>query len=350
MSLTNNLKPSGFQPVGGGELLYKWTESSLTGKTNYRVVLQFNGYTSVLPDFEFRPDASGIIWADVAPILRSLLVFDELVASRMINTYVKYQAKWDESSDAQVNLTGDVIYAYVGNNNYLNYRTNFDVSVGDANANPDLATGVFLSKSEITLFTNRQAYIDFLCDGSLPSDAHVKLYNPNDVVSYDNILVGSAIALKSITITPTSSGVWHFRIKNDADTLTYAQLTINVVDECDNAVYVRWLNNYGGLQHYIFDYNQRIGFDINSNDKAKYIDVAIEGLSFEQFLILDELNKSGLVYNDNYKQGQFVEDVTTYSDPVPLVVSHIELRTFTKRVIHTFRTTFRYPIIPNTDV
>lgn len=352
MALTNNLKPSGFQPVGGGELLYKWTESVLTGKTNYRVVLQFNGYTSVLPDFEFRPDATGIVWADIAPILRDLLVFDE-TTGRMINTYVKYQAKWDESSDAQVNLSGDVIYAYVGNNHYLNNRTKFDIRTGDSNADPTLSTGVFLlDKTTIKPISGRKLYIDFLVDGTLPSNSRFLAYDGTGNI-VNTPFDGTVKGLQSFDVTPSILGtqkdftIW---ISNNAATVFYASIYATIEEECDNAVWVRWLNDFGGLQQHMFDYNQRLGFDIGSNDKAKYIDVAIEGLTFDEFLMFDELNKNGIVYNENYKQGQFVEDVTDYSNPVSLVVIPQSLDTFTKRVGHTFRTSFRYPLIPNTDV
>lgn len=351
MSLTNNLKPSGFQPVGGGELLYKWTESTLTGKTNYRVVLQFNGYTATLPDFEFRPDASLVIWADIAPILRSLLALDETVASRLINTYVKYQAVWDESSDAQVNLTGDVIYAYVGNNHSLNERTNYDIQSTDGNASKLLATGVFLSYDNIKLFTSRGFYIDFLCAGDLPVDARIA-YWKIDTSTNTNVSVfdGSVKGLQSLAVTITASGKYYILITNNAGTLFYGILSIEVEDECNNPVYLRWLNDYGGLTHYTFDYNQIFGFQIGRNDKAKFYEIASYGVSFDQWLMLNELNKEGLVYNDNYKLGQFVEDVTDYANPVSLIVIPQELSTQTKRVVHDFRTAIRYPLIPNTDI
>lgn len=348
MALTNNLKPSGFQPVGGGQLLYKWTESDLSGKTNYRVVLQFNGYTSTLPNFEFRPDDLGVVWADIAPILRSLLVFTEVASTRMINTYVKYQAVWDESSNSQVDLSGDVIYAYVGNNHYLNYRTKFDVGLADANANPLLSTGKFLSY-DLVVIKNREFKLDLLLDGTLPNNMVIRDVDPSNS-DIDGPTNGSTVRLSSISLTPTVLGDRVISLQNNVGDTHYAFINMKVIEECDNAVYIRWLNDFGGIQHWMFDYNQRLGFAIGSNDKAKYIDVVADGVSFEEFLMLDELNKSGLVYNENYKIGQFVQDVTNYSSPVSLVTDPVELQTLTKRVSHDFRTSFRYPLIPNTDV
>lgn len=354
MAVTVNLKPSGFQPVGGGQLIYQFTEASVTSKPNYRIELEFNGLS--LPVFGFRPDAALVIYCDIAPILAGVLALSADVADRLKNTYVSYQSKWDGATvgdgavpgeDTQVDLTGDVIYFYVGNNHALNYRSKFDVAVGDANANPDLATGIFLSENTITLYKNRIGYIDFLCDGSLPSDAHVKLYDTSDSLSYDNILDGSSASLNSIAITPTSTGVWHFRIKNDADTLTYAQLTINVIEECSNPIYLRWINDYGGLQHWMFDYNQLYGFQISTNKRNKELDLNAYGITFEQWLMFNELQRDGLIYNDNYKSGQFVEDVTDYSNSVKVIVIPREQSTQTKRVRHNFDLTIRYPEIPN---
>jgi len=351
MALTNNLKPAGFQPVGGGSLLYKWTESDLSGKTNYRVVVQLDGYTSVLPDYEYRPDVNGIVWADIAPLLRSLLALDETVASRMINTYVKYQAVWDESSDAQVNLSGDVIYAYVGNNHALNYRTKFDIKSSDGNADPELATGVFLSYSDIKIPINKNSYIDFLVDGSLPSNAEFRSYKPNGTLYNNASFNGTTHILRSEVFTPDSTtGVWQIRVTNSAGTLIYAMFKVEVVEVCSNPLYIRWLNDYGGLAHYMFDYNQIYGLQVNASDKAKVVECGAYGVTFEQWLMLNELHRDGIVYNDNYKQGQFIEDVTDYANPVPLISIPKDQATQTKRVGHNIEFAFRYPLIANNGI
>jgi len=162
MSLTVNLKPAGIQPVGGGQLLYKFTESSLSGKTNYRVVISLNGVSIPTLYYEYRPDTNNVIWADIAPILRKFLALNETVVDRFYNTYVEYQAVWDESSDAAVPLSTDVIYFYVGNNNSLNYRTKFHIESADGNANMMLATGVFLSYDNLKVPSGRKFFIDLI--------------------------------------------------------------------------------------------------------------------------------------------------------------------------------------------
>jgi len=352
MALSVNLKPDGFQPVGGGSLIYEFEESDLTGKTNYRVVLQFDGYTSVLPDYEFRPDADLIIIADIAPILRSLLALDETAASRLINTFVKYQAVWDESSDAQVDLSGDVIYAYVGNNNSLNNRTKYDVRTGDGNANMLLAAGVFLSYDNLKLSISKKFFVDFLCDGSLPNNAKIKHYNRDTLATTDiSTFDGSVIALQSLEVTISTAGKYYILITNNAGTTFYGILSVDIAAaEYNKEIYLRWINDYGGLTHYLFNYNQLYRLPIGQNDKAKVLRMGAYGLSFDQWLMMQELQKAGIIYNDNYKQGQFVQDVTDYDNPIPVIVLEEAFETQTKFVGHNIELSIRYPLIPNTDL
>ena len=164
MSLTVNLKQSGFQPIGAGRLLYQFTESSLTGKTNYRIEIEFNGLS--IPVVSYWPDSLGVVEADIAPLLRTVLALDFDPTLRFLNTYVKYQAVWEESSDAQVNLSGDVIYFYPGYNNRLNNRVQFEIDDTD---------GQFLvPTSKLYIFEGYTAYLEFLSNiTNTPNPKHL---------------------------------------------------------------------------------------------------------------------------------------------------------------------------------
>lgn len=152
MSLTSVLKPSGFRPVGSGELLYTFLESTIVAKPNYRVEIELDGLG--LPVFQFRPNADLEIECNIAPLLRAVLEMSPTVANRFKNTYVKYQAVWDTGSDAQVPLSSDIIYFCVGSDNDLNHRTQFEITS---------SAGDFLVRDNILhAWPGRTAYIEWL--------------------------------------------------------------------------------------------------------------------------------------------------------------------------------------------
>lgn len=196
MALTVDDKPSGFRPIGAGSLIYKFTEASLSGKPNYRVEISLNGLST--PIFEFRPDASLKVYCDIAPMLRSVLTFSTEAATRLNSTYVKYQAKWDGGSDALVSLTTDVIYFYLGYDNYLNRRSKFSI---------DVTGGEFLiPTSKLFAWANRTAYVDFICGGDLPANSTLKFTPPGGSTSTLLTFNGALKELKSVGYKFPSSG------------------------------------------------------------------------------------------------------------------------------------------------
>ncbi len=155
MALTPLLKPDGFQPIGGSsDLIYTFNESSIAGHDNYRVEIEFNGLSGLTETFSFRPDSSLNISCNIAPMLRTQLALDPDPALRLLSTYVKYQAVWDGGSDAQVPLSANVIYFYVGDNNILNKRSQLEITT---------TAGEFLLRSsKLYAWAGRTTYIDFL--------------------------------------------------------------------------------------------------------------------------------------------------------------------------------------------
>lgn len=512
MALTVVSKPSGFQPVGGGSLIYQMTEASIAGKPNYRVQFQFNGYTSTLPIFEFRLDATLTLNADIAPILRSLLKMSETTSLRFLNTYVKYQAVWDGGSDAQVNLSGDVIYFYIGNNNILNRRSRFQITAADIN----LLTGpVLLSPSRngypvLNVWPARTAYIEYLHENMTPYTSTLgkihfsgKKYgsyematfredsfdwdttltelvsepfvnrgyesgtiintvakttiNESDfsftniggfnaiyaqtfqyglqsgiffrllkvgaptrklTVSIYNTTGGSAgtpttvIAQKKIDLTYLSSvtpewvfcdlsslglsgATWYAIVFSGdpadgfADITNYYQLYrsaasvyasgnafswggaswsslgvdfasylvtwytvsffwIDEHEEQKNPVYLKWLNELGGLATWLFDFNQLYYIDPKTYGRYPTLDLFAQGLSFSAWLMIAELARNGVEYGDNLKSGQYVVDFTNESNPLPVFIQPKQLSTTTRRIQSQIQLTARYQQAPNT--
>ena len=200
MALTVVSKPSGFQPVGAGSLLYKFTEASISGKPNYKVQIQLDGYTSTLPIMEYTPKPNLEVECDIAPLLRAILVYSDVTTDRLKSTYVKYQAVWDGGSDAQVNLSADVIYAYAGYNTPLFPRTQFQI-----NANG----GKFLTfASALRVWAGRTAYLDWLSDTDLGTNTILSFLPKSgaDAIAIHSYNGTTAKVLKSIGYQYPSDG------------------------------------------------------------------------------------------------------------------------------------------------
>lgn len=156
MALVVVSKPSGFRPIGTGTLDYVFSQASIPG-VGYHIEIQFNGLT--LPTLKFYPDTSGVITCGVAPSLRAAVRMSASASVRLQNTYVKYQEVWDAGSNAQVPLSSDIIYFYVGSDTFLNHRTYF--AMGSAGGN------YLYGGSTLKTWTGRTAYLDFISDGTL---------------------------------------------------------------------------------------------------------------------------------------------------------------------------------------
>lgn len=359
MALTVVSKPSGFRPVAGGSLLYVLTEASLVGKPNYRVEFDFNGLG--LPKFEFRPDASLTITADIAPILASVLKLSNLTTDRLKNTYVKYQAVWTGGSDAQVLLSSDVIYFYVGNNHYLNNRTKFHTQSSDGNATPTLSTGVSLLPTsalgdKIKIWLNRNFQFEFLHNNSLPANITV-IFNSGSATVSVALTSGNTFAMESVLIDWTTLSNAYNNANNPhikvVDTATgntcYLYVPVYILEEVVNPVFIRWINDLGGLAYWLFDYNQDISLSPDGDYKYQVKTLYEKGCTYNEWLALNEMNREGLIYNDSKRIGQFLQDVTT-STIFDCVVIKENPRTMSKKVLHQFITSLRYTPIPNSSV
>lgn len=338
MSLTVISKPSGFRPVGGGSLLYVFSESSLTGKTNYRVQITLDGYTTEIPAADYRPNSAGDIVADVASLLRALLVMSTDPLERLISTHVIYQAVWDEGSDSPVPLNTDIIYAYTGVDNFLNHRDKFHI---------DDDGGLFLIPTDkLYVWAGRTAYIDFLVDDL--STTCVLDYRP-DGGSPVNVYAfnGSTPDLHSASYDAwTANGTVNIYEVGDPDVLI-ASIDVVVLEECNNPVYLLWLNDLGGLSQWLFSYNQL--YELvpelmwRENNRLVISDV----MTWDQWQMLQELNKNGLEYGDNQKMGAFVQDITDGDNPLNIFTIPVVRQTQTKFINHQFEITLRYPQLPN---
>lgn len=334
MALTVVSKPSGFQPVGGGELLYTFTEASLSGKSNYRVEIELNGLS--VPIFEFRPDASLAIEADISPMLRSALAMSFTATDRYVTTYVKYQAVWDGGSDAQVGLSGDVIFAYLAVSNNLNTRS--ILYLGASNNGPMLYPG-----NTIYCWAGRPAYITFL--GGTDMDASTDVYYSYGTDVYIGTFDGTAVSMFQGEFTPVSNGV--IVVQRTSPYLLYRSFNVVVLPECSNPVYLKWINDYGGISTWLFDFNQVFGLRPSALYRNKILTVEANNLTSEQWLMLNELNKDGVEYGSNSKSGALVVDYTNPNYVLDVFVESVEMETQTKYRGNQFSIALRYDRLPN---
>lgn len=340
MGLTAVSKPSGFRPVGSGDLLYLFTESSISGKTNYRVEIELDGFPDI-PIFEFRPDASLAIECNIAPMLRAALSLVEATSSRFQETYVKYQAVWDESSDAQVPLSSDVISFYTGVNHKLNRRTQFQIS--KSNGGPFL-----LWTDKLYAWAGRTQYLDFLNDDDMDADGQV-VYTPEggspvQIHTFD----GSVKGLQSVSYQYPSSGTITVGAISSGD--TYATIEVEILPECAQPVYIKWINDFGGLTAWLFSYNQVYELSPQILWRDNSILVTADILTWEQWQALQELHKEGIEYGDNQKAGVYCIDMTDEDNELVVFPIAESKQTMTKMVRHQFDITLRYEQIPNIEL
>lgn len=368
MALTVNLKPSGFRPVGGGSLIYKFTESSLAGKTNYRVEIELNGLG--LPKFDFRPDSALVIEADIAPILRAALLLSASTADRFKNTYVKYQAVWNESSDGQVSLSSDVIYFYPGNNYYLNNRTKFHCSLGDSKTGAEVLAENYpvnnvslihlhpTSEADATYhitpnnthyaWLGKEFVYEFLHDNSFSSNCQVSFINPTGGGPAATAFAGNAYAMRQVTFTPDVVGQWIVAVQDVTNAKYMLWDRITVLPDC-GGFHIQWLNDYGGLERFMFETSQE-SFQFSTNEKYLTRVLYADKLTLSQWRMFHEILSEGQIYNSDRRIGKFIQGITSLSSPNNIVVSPVAGIRRLEQVGHSIALSARYPAIPNNEV
>jgi len=338
MSLTVNSAPDGFRPVGGGELLYVFTEGSISGKENFRVEIELNGLS--VPVFEFRPDADSVITCDIAPMLRSVLAMEEAASSRLVSTYVKYQAKWDGGSDAQVSLSSDVIYAYVGVDHELNHRTQFEVTLAGGALNKFL-----IPTTKLYAFSGYKTYIEFLGASNLGVASRVDYFPTSGGTVLLGNFNGYVPGLKSFDSTFSEGGT--VKIYSAAAVDYVCEIEVVCLTGCTNPVYLKWINDLGGLSNWLFSFNQVYGLSPQENYRNKILTVSSDVVTFDSWVMLQELNKNRVEYGENRALGLYCKDATDETNQKNIIPIPVEAETQTKFNGHNFTLGIKYPRIPN---
>lgn len=70
---------------------------------------------------------------------------------------------------------------------------------------------------------------------------------------------------------------------------------IQVLEPCDNPVYLQWVNAFGGLDYWLFDHNQELSNQIIEGRKFKQILAQAENITEIEYQALDYLNHPGQI-------------------------------------------------------
>lgn len=127
-------------------------------------------------------------------------------------------------------------------------------------------------------------------------------------------------------------------------------LSLVTVDECRNPIYLKWINDNGGVSNWLFDFNQIA--TLQPQDIGRFLKKQLyaKALLPEIWYMLQELNKDGIEYGNNLRAGQYVYDITDETNPIP-VLPMPQLSSYETRQVQTkMQMTLRYPLINNLAV
>jgi len=223
----------------------------------------------------------------------------------------------------------------------LNNRTQFEITNAGGSLNKFL-----IPTSKLYVFAGRKAYIDFLHSNDMGAACRVD-YLPT---SGGTILLGgfngAVKRLESFDSTFSEGG--YVKVWSATAAAYVCSIEVEVVPiSCVRPVYIKWLNDLGGISTWLFSYNQVYELDPQLTWRDKILTVVTDGLTMEQWQMLQELNKDGIEYGDNQKSGAYVVDMTTASDEINVVALPQSRETMTRMNKHSFELKLRYEQIPN---
>jgi hypothetical protein len=208
----------------------------------------------------------------------------------------------------------------------------------------------------------------FSMSGNLTSGTdYALLIQPNndglgDANNYYQFYSSTVSTVANANVCNKAAGVWTNDVNKDlsgsvyysatSSASIYSQLYILVREECANPLYLKWLNDFGGLSTFLFDGDQRYNIDPTQTDMGAYplMGVVARNLTLEEWEALQELNKPGAEYGDNKKVGAYVVDFTDESNPVNVYVVPNLAETQTKFRKNQAEFTLRYPLIETSSI
>lgn len=337
-----------------GPILYKLTSTNYT-EVGYRLEVEIwdNVAAAKIADAVYYPDSGGDLVCDVSVFLKTSLVNNsDLTTSDVtytdnnwINYYIKYQEVWSGGSETQVNDSANDMFAVYGG-----------LQIGSTN-NLDAYVTAGTSKKFLTLMDRWRAVKNYPFTFSFINGERLTVVRKQ---------AGSTLTTTNTTLTGTAVRRGKHKETGDADTLEIrlrnaalssdesVTMICDVVEQCNNTIVLQWKNSLGGDECFPFQINQEYTWNY-SNKKAKRLTLYAEGLTLNQWEVIQGLNTIGEIYRINIvemtaglsrtsdKVGQSVNILNSDGTKTGVVVISQANNTQTKQIKHSAVVTIEYP-------
>lgn len=371
---------------GGADIAYTSNDTgfiNLSARENYRVQYQVfrasddaeldsvifessdsPGVFKEIATATLAQENAGIVYIDVAPIIRPYLLADIEIDinddQSVIDTnafkkfYIKYREVWTGSAEALTDDVANKFFAVMG------ARQIPSVYGGNVGEYVIFVTGVPEGKF-LTKLTRPKMWrgLPFLISAVIDADESVYLIvNGNGDESTPTDYDGAVVIFDLNTILVDQSGdSFTIEIKRSSDDTTISEvLTIDLVDSCENPNMLIARNSLGGVLQWVFESNFESTPDYSNNIKAIRKAVFVENITENEWSALQDFIKLGDIYRDNIVEltseviktstrighQVYVVDPST-GDKLGVIVIPTKNKTESRQKKHRFELEFEYP-------
>jgi hypothetical protein len=348
-------------------VIYKMTTNQFA-QPNYRLEVEvYNAANTLLTvsPLQFIPDSTGAFIIDISSVLRNNLVadfagvltgttevFDD--SNVYIKFYIKYHEKWDASAQSQTNDSANQFFAVLSamqipalyGGNMANYVT-FDDGTPAAK---------FLTKLDtIKMWRGYPCLVSVIVgdgitgnqifstdsDSTTPADYSDKII----VADLDQIINDQDIISTDLELYRDAS----------PDVLLTESKRIELLDACENPVFLTARNKYGGFIQWMFDVDQDYTFDYGNNIKAKRQVLKAQNLTINEWEALQDFISLGDTYRNNIVEltssviktssriGNQVYVIDSTGNKTGVLVIPTNNSTRTRQIKHYFEIEIEYP-------
>lgn len=353
--------------------------NNLTERPGYRVEVEvYNGSGLQIGSvpMSYAPTTSGGLLINISEQLRAYLSADitaTLTGATDIFTdtnytefYIKYREVWSGSAESQTDDTANRFYAVLGARQIpATYGGNLAEYVTFDDGNPQ---GLWLNR-----FDRPKAWRGFpflmsvIVGDNIADDVYPAVY----YYDIDGVLISAQGAVETdrsgtvilfdpdelLTIPDDAVEMRLHLIRFTGSTELVEIISVDIVDPCDNPVYLIGRNSLGGAMQWMFDRSQEYTFDYGNGRKAKRLVLTARNITIDQweklhdFITLDDVYKQNItilsssINKTSIRIGQQVYQVDEDGNKTGVIVIPTKNKTFTHRIKHEFEIEIEYPEI-----